>query len=584
MSAFFWRRIYQLSRDCNSISHLKQLLTQIIQSHASNHASSLAALISFSATSPHGDLRLASLLFAHLPNPNSFAYNSMIQGLVNGRLPDHAFLLYIRMNRESLASDNFTFPFLLKACSLLSAVSTGKAIHARILRLGFSIDPYIQSGLVRMYSEFDEVETARHLFDGIPDRDVVLWNSMIGGYVKCGNLESARVLFEEMPAKNVGTYNALIGGYVKFGCMDDASILFEDMPERDIVSWNTMVGAHARSGSVAVARGLFSRAPKKNVATWSAIISGFAQSSRFVDALDMFKYMLVEGPRPEQSILVSVLSCCAHLGALEQGIWIHGYIDRQGIEVDDLLGSSLIDMYSKCGMLQGAISVFDKLEKREACSWTSMIHGLAIHGHAHEALEAFEEMERFKIKPNAITFIAILSACSHAGMVVKGRELFYQMHQVYGLIPMIEHYTCMVDLLSRGNYIKEARELIKSMPMKPDVFVWGALLGGLRIHGQQGLIYEQELGREIVKLEPRDSGAYMLVSNIYASIDQWDDAVRMRGMMERFGIKKNPGCSLIEVEGEVHEFLASGRLSTKSEQAYEMLDRIYKVMEMDNLR
>ncbi|XP_008802431.3 pentatricopeptide repeat-containing protein At3g29230-like [Phoenix dactylifera] len=573
MSVSF-RRIYQLSRDCNSISHLKQLLTQIIQSHASNYASSLAALLSFSATSPHGDLRFASLLFTHLPNPNSFAYNCMMQGLVDARLPDQAFLLYLRMNRESLAPDNFTFPFVLKACSLLSAVSTGKAIHARILQLGFSFDPYIQSGLVRMYSEFDEVGTARHLFDGIPERDVVLWNSMIGGYVKGGNLDSARELFEEMPAKNVGTYNALIGGHVKFGCMDDASRLFEEMPERDVVSWNTMVGAHARASSVAVARELFDRAPQKNVATWSAIISGFAQSSRFVDALDMFKDMLVKGPRPDQSILVSVLSCCAHLGALEQGIWIHGYIDRQGIEVDDLLGSSLIDMYSKCGMLQGAISVFDKLQKREVCSWTSMIHGLAIYGHAHQALEAFEEMERFKIIPNAVTFIAILSACSHAGMVAKGREIFHRMHQVYGIIPTIEHYTCMVDLLSRGNHIEEARDLIKSMPMKPDVFMWGALLGGLRIHGQHGLIYEQELGREIVKLEPRDSGAYMLVSNIYASIDQWDDAVRTRRMMERFGIKKNPGCSLIEVDGEVHEFLASERSNTKSEQVYEMLDQV----------
>lgn len=507
----------------------------------------------------------------------------MMQGLVDARQPEHAFLVYLRMNRESLAPDNFTFPFVLKACSLLSAVSTGKAIHARILQLGFSFDPYIQSGLVRLYSQFDAVEAARHLFDGIPDRDVVLWNSMIGGYVKCGDLESARELFEEMPAKNVGTYNALIGGYAKFGCMDHASRLFEEMPERDVVSWNTMVGAHARSGSVAVARELFDRAPMKNVATWSAIISGFAQCSRFVDTLDMFKDMLVKGPRPDQSILVSVLSCCTHLGALEQGIWIHGYIDRQGIEVDDLLGSSLIDMYSKCGMLKGAISVFDKLEKREACSWTSMIHGLAIHGHAHEALEAFEKMERLKIIPNAVTFIAILSACSHSGMVGRGLELFYRMHPVYGIVPKIEHYTCMVDLLSRGNYIEEAQEIIKSMPMKPDVFVLGALLGGLRIHCQHGPIYERELAREIVKLEPRDSGAYMLVSNIYASIDQWDNAARMRRMMERFGIKKNPGCSLIEVDGEVHEFLASERLNTKSEQVYEMLDQIYKVMKMDNL-
>ncbi|XP_072956049.1 pentatricopeptide repeat-containing protein At3g29230-like [Typha angustifolia] len=577
-------KIHQLSKVCNSTSHLKQLLAQIILSNSSNHSSSLAALLSFSANSSHVDPYFAALLFAHSPLPNVLSYNYSIQSLVDARLPDQALLLYLRMNRNSVTPDNFTFTFLLKSCSLLSFVTTGKAFHAMITHLGFSSDPYVQSGLIRLYSEVDEIVDARRSFDETPERDVVLWNTMLGAYVKCGSLELARELFEEMTHKNVGSYNALIGGYVKFGDLISAAKLFEKMPERDIVSWNTMIGAHAKSGNVEKAREYFDRMPQKNIATWSAIISGFTQSSRFREALELFKGMLAEGMRPDQSILVSVLSSCAHLGALEQAMWIHSYITRQGYKVDDLLGSSLIDMYSKCGMLLGAQLVFEGLEKRAVCSWNSMIYALAIHGHPQEAIEAFEEMQRSRILPDDLTFVAILRCCSHAGLVENGREIFSSMRQVYGITPKIEHYTCMVDLLSRANLLDEARELIGSMPMEPDIFVLGALFSGLRIHEQRQTAYgEEDLCTEVMKLRPRDSGAFVLVSNLYSSVNRWDEARSTRKVMEEFGVRKNPGCSLIDVNGMVHEFLASGRKHARSKQVYQMLDNVYRAMRTDCL-
>uniref|UniRef100_A0A1D1YEI6 Pentatricopeptide repeat-containing protein At3g29230 n=1 Tax=Anthurium amnicola TaxID=1678845 RepID=A0A1D1YEI6_9ARAE len=578
------RKLYQLCRDCQAMTHLKQILAQVVLTDASNHTSSLSALVAFSATSRAGDLHFASLLFSQLQRPGSFAYNSMIQGLVNAGFAERALTLYTRMlcAREGPYPDKFTFPFVVKACALLSAVGTGRAIHGSIVQSGLSLDPYVCSALVSMYSEFGEVVDARILFYDMPERDCVLWNSMIGGYVKCGLVELACLLFEEMPHKNAGTYNALIGGYVKLGCMERARKLFEEMPERDVLSWNTMVGAHARLGSIDVAWELFYRVPERNVTTWSAIISGFAQSSQFCDALEGFRRMLADGMRPNQAVLVSTLSSCAHLGALEQGIWIHGYIERQGVQIDDVLGASLIDMYSKCGFLLGAKLVFKRIERRDVCTWTSMIYGLALHGLSHEAVNLFIEMERLQVRPNKITFVAILSACSHAGLVDRGREIFHRISRVYNMNPTIEHYTCMVDILSRANQLEEAQRMIESMPMEPDVFVWGALLSGFRIHGYHPLMTE-DLGKELARLSPTDSGTYVLASNIYASTSQWDHAVRMRAMMAEFGVRKNPGSSSVEVDQIAHEFLAGGTVHPMSKQVYEMLDRIYKEIKTGGL-
>ncbi|MQL71661.1 hypothetical protein Taro_004003 [Colocasia esculenta] len=583
MPPSFGSRLYQLSRDCKTMTHLNQILAQIVHAGVSNHQSSVSALVAFSASSPAGDLHIASLLFAHMEDPGSFAYNSMIQGLVNAGFAEEALSFYTRMamaRGEGSRPDKFTFPFVVKACALLSAVGTGKGIHGRVLQLGLSLDPYVCSGLVCMYSEFSELSEARTLFDETPERDPVLWNSMIGGYAKCGLMEAARQLFEEMPCKNVGSYNAMMGGYVKLGRMDCAIKMFEEMPTRDIVSWNTMIGAHARSGSVGIAWELFGRAPERKVSTWGAIISGFAQSSQFDDALEALKRMLVEGARPNKAILVSALSSCSHLGALEQGIWIHGFVEKLGLMLDDTLGASLIDMYSKCGFLRGAKSVFEDMQNKGVCTWTSMIYGLAIHGHSHEALDLFTEMERLQIRPNNITFVSMLSACSHAGLVDRGHEIFSRMSQVYGMNPTIEHYTCMVDLLSRANQKKAARQLIGSMPIEPDVFVWGALLGGFSLHWRHMLMNE-DLGKKLARLDPGDSGTYVLASNIYASTGQWNDAMRMRTMMTDLGVRKKPGCSFIEVDQIVHEFLAGGKVHPMSRKIYEMLDHIYREMKTE---
>ncbi|KAG9446898.1 hypothetical protein H6P81_013026 [Aristolochia fimbriata] len=585
LAGFSFRKLYLLARDCASMSQAKQILAQVFQNGIFNLPSCVSAIISYSATSPQPDLHLATLLLAYLEQPTAFAYNSIIRGFTNTNHPTQAFLFYLQMNREKPMCDNFTFPFVAKACALLLAVETGRAVHGQVLRIGFCSDPFIRSSLVKMYAEFGDTDTAREIFDETTARDSVLWNSMISGYLDCGLLEPARDLFEKMPNKKVETFNAMMGGYVKLGRLENARQVFENMTQRDVVSWNTMIGATARSGSVEAARKLFSDAPERNISTWSAIISGFTQSSQFQASLEMFKEMLAEELRPGQAILVSVISSCAHLGALEQGGWVHNFIEKLGIELDDILGSSLIDMYAKCGNLHGAILVFDKIGKKDVCSWTALIYGHAIHGHSLKALELFSEMEKMGTRPNAITFIAVLCACSHAGLVNVGKEVFSRMDQVYNIKPSIEHFTCLVDLLSRANLLEEALDLIKRMPMDPDASLLGALLSGFKMHGRSWTgseLWGKQLP-QLGRLDLSGSASYVLMSNLYASLKQWDEVAQMRKVMAGMGVKKIPGCSSIDVDNVVHEFLAGGSIHPESTRIYEMLYQIYREMGLQDI-
>ena len=474
----------------------------------------------------------------------------MIRGFVNGGRPEDALRVYSRVE----VNDRFTFPFVVKACALAQARNTGTVVHGKILESGFCADRYVCSALVRMYSEFKQLNDARKLFDEMPDRDCIMWNSMIGAYVKCEYMELASVLFEQMPVKNVASYNAMLGGYAKQGFTELARDLFDKMLERDTISWNTMIGAYAKQGSVVSAWEMIDEMPHRKTSSWSALISGFAQSSCYEDALHGFREMLLDGHgRPNQAALVSAISSCSNLGSLHLGVWLHCYIIRKRMEniVDDVLGASLIDMYSKCGFLQGALSMFNNMPLRGVCSWTAMIHGLALHRKSEEALALFSEMEKSMIKPNAITFVAVLSACSHAGLVQRGREIFYNVENVYGMKPTVEMFACMVDLLCRVGKMEEACRVVESMPMEPDEFIKGSLLSGFAAHGanHDGMVACAD--NDLV-----GGGMNILASNICASGGRWEAVERVRRRMVESGTRKEPGGSMIEVEHCVHEFLA----------------------------
>ncbi|KAJ0960784.1 hypothetical protein J5N97_001343 [Dioscorea zingiberensis] len=483
-------------------------------------------------------------VFDQVPQPHIFLWNSLIRACIDNKDPYKAILAYRRMVVQGSIPNKYTFPLVLNACTAAEAFEEGKQFHGHLVKHGLGGDRYVLSAAIQMYAACGMVAEAKGLLtDGA---DKACWNAMINGYMKNGEVDAAKELFDIMPDRNIRSWNAMIAGYARNGMVHASKDLFDNMPQRDEVSW-------------------------------SAIITGYVQCGCFTDALEMFRRMLKEGMVLDEFILSSVLTACANVGASEQGRWIHTYVERHFNQLDPVLGTSLVDMYAKCGHLDFALEVFNKMKDKQVFTWNAMIGGLAMHGHGRQALNLFSQMQQQEnFNPNAITFIAVLNACAHTGLVEEGYKHINSMEKDFGIKPTMEHYGCMVDLLGRAGLFKEAERMINSMPMKPNAAVWGALLGACRIHGNVEL--GERVANFVLELEPENSGRYALISNIYAKAQKWDDVLKLRKLMKNRGIKTIPGISLIECEGVVHEFIAGDHRHPRAKEIYlklnEMLNRL----------
>lgn len=358
---------------------------------------------------------------------------------------------------------------------------------------------------------------------------------------------------------------------------------FDEITQPDVASWNSIIHAYVKVGLIDLARGLFDKMPERNVRSWSSLINGFVRCGKYKEALALFREMqmlAVNDVRPNEFTMSAVLSACGRLGALEHGKWAHAYIDKCGIKIDVVLGTSLIDMYGKCGSIEKARDVFSNLgPDKDVMAWSAMISGLAMHGHGDECLKLFSEMIKRQVRPNAVTFLGVLCACVHGGLVNDGKEYFRRMSKEFGIIPSIQHFGAMVDLYGRAGLIDEAWNVVKSMPMEPDVLVWGSLLSGSRMCGN---IETCEVAlRKLIELDPTNSGAYVLLSNVYAKTGRWTEVRRVRDVMEGRGIKKVPGCSLVEMGGVLHEFFVGDDSLPESREIYMMLDEIMKRLKLE---
>ncbi|KAK8561040.1 hypothetical protein V6N13_026470 [Hibiscus sabdariffa] len=499
--------ITRLIEEFKILKELKQIHAQIITSPElpKTHQDFLITRLLFaSALSESGSLCYATNVFKFIKNPTLSVYNIMIRAYASktsGSGNTHNFeplLLFKQMLFNGISPDCITFPFVIKECASRLDSRVGCSIHGEAVKFGWFFDVYVQNSLVSFYSECGVLNIARKLFDEMPKRDVVSWNSMIVGYLRGGNLDMALELFTSME--------------------------------------------------------------KRNIITWNSMITGFVQGGRGKEALQLFHEMQNssnDNVKPDKITMTSVLSACAYLGAIDQGEWIHGYLRRSGVECDVVIRTALVDMYGKCGSVERAYEVFKDMPKKDTLAWTAMISAFAQHGYSKEAFNTFEEMEAEGVKPNHVTFLGLLSACAHSGMVEKGRWCFDTMKHVYSIEPQLHHYASMVDVLSRAGLFEEVEELVRSMPMEPDVFVWGALLGGCRIHGNLEL--GERIAKYLIDLEPRNHAFYINLCDIYAKAGRFDDVKRIRALMKARGIRKEvAGCSLIEVDGLVLEFSVEG--------------------------
>ncbi|KAJ6835483.1 pentatricopeptide repeat-containing protein-like [Iris pallida] len=455
-----------------------------------------------------------SLVLPSNPIPLSIShYNSVIRSHIHSHHPHLALLTFHHtlLLRSAPVPDEFTFPLLFKACATLSALREGAQIHCLLLK-----SPFVQTN------------------------NIYILTSLLNMYLSCGELDDARLLFETMPDKNV-------------------------------VAWNSMVSGLAKSGDMASARGFFDRMPiTKNIVSWNALLAGYVRAGMWHEALKLFVELLrVPGLDPNEPTMASLVSAISQLGLLDLARKAHGYVVRKGFSLDGALGVSLIAMYTKCGSIGGAYKVFLSVPAKNVGHWTCMIGGLAAHGLAESALQLFSEMLSDGVRPNYVTFIGVLNACSHEGLAEEGSKYFHLMSESFDIEPGVQHYGCLVDLLGRLGRLEEAMELISNLRTEPGFVVWSTLLSACRKHGNVEIA--EVAAKKLFELEPENGSSYVMLSTLYAETGRWEEYRRIRKTMDERGAVKVTGCSWIEVDGKVHQFVAEDMFHVSTQEIYHTL-------------
>ncbi|XP_010268254.1 PREDICTED: pentatricopeptide repeat-containing protein At2g22070-like [Nelumbo nucifera] len=507
--------------------------------------------IMLSAYSKSGFVKELQTLFNQMPARDAISYNTVISGLVGNGGSKNALELFIRMQKEGFERDQYTYVSVLNACSQLLNLKCGQQIHGQLIVGNVRGNLFVSNSLIDMYAKCGKIDNARWLFDQMVDRNVVSWNSMISGYLKNKEPEKCLDLFHSMQLSGVKpdlvTVSSVLGAYLQSGLIEDATRIFKEMKEKDRVSWTTM-------------------------------IVGYAQNGKEEDALVLFGKMLSENVNPDGFTISSVVSACARLASVDRGKVVHGKAILIGVEAELQVSSALIDMYSKCGEITDASAVFDMMQARNVVSWNAMIVGCAQNGRDQEALEHYERMLQENLKPDNVTFVGVLSACSHIGLVEHGQRYFRSISKLHGITPTSDHYVCMINLLGRFGYMKETVDLIKGMPDEPNCLIWSTLLSVSAINND--IKHAEMAARHLFELDPLNAGPYIMLSNMYAASGRWDEVASMRTLMKDRNIRKFAAYSWIEIDKKVHKFVSDDRRHPKTGQIYEELDRlIQKVQE-----
>ncbi|XP_051134827.1 pentatricopeptide repeat-containing protein At5g61800 [Andrographis paniculata] len=515
-----WNLVATLRRCCRSAAHIHQVHAQAIARglfflHPSSLLLSqiLHSLANIIILQNHvSQSQYLTDIFNLIPNPSAFDHNSLIRAHTLLQSPHAALLCFTQMRRKSVPPDSHTFPFVLKACGLLHNASPLLAgnLHSELIRFGFRADVFVCNALASAYSKSGDLHLARKVFDESPHRDVV-------------------------------SYNVMIDGLVKVGAVDDARKLFDEMPQRDAVSWGTLLAGYAKL------------------------------DYKCNEAIELFDRMIDSAVKFDNVAIVSALSACARLGELTKGRKIHDRLCQNNVKLDAYLGTAVVDMYAKCGCIETAKDVFHSCDDKNVSLWNAMLVGLAAHGDGALLHEYFSRMVEDGTKPDGVTILGVLSGSSHSGLINEAKKIFADMETLYGVQRELKHYGCMADLLGRAGLIGEAVEMIEAMPMGGDVFVWGGLLGGCKIHGN--LDIAEEAARRVMEVRPEDGGVYSVLAHMYANSQRWDDLVRVRRLRDcRWGIKKMAGCSLIELDGTTHEFVSGDCLHPCTQDIHSVLN------------
>lgn len=568
-------KFISLLQSCKTTKLLHQIQTQVI-AHGFSHNDYVTPKL-VTACAELKQMAYAHQVFDQIPDPNFALWNALLRGYAKNESHREVVALFGRMKSMDILPNCFTFPVVIKSCGKLSRLVEGEEVHCVVIKGGFRSNPFVGTTLIEMYAAGGVIGAAYKVFGEMFERNVVAWTSMINGYILCGDMVSAQRLFDLAPERDIVLWNTIVSGYIKLGNMVTARKLFDKMPRRDVICWNTVLNGYASNQGIEACEDLFEKMPVRNVFSWNGLIGGYARNGRFIEVLGSFKLMLTEGDvLPNDATLTTVLSACARLGALDLGKWVHVYAENMGYNRNVYVGNALIDMYAKCGVVDNAVDVFKNMDKKDLITWNTIICGLATHGRGGDALSLFSQMKNSRLKPDGITFIGILCSCTHLGLVEDGLSYFQSMVSDYSIMPQIEHYGCMVDLLGRAGLLEQAVDFVRQMPIEADVVIWAALLGACRTYKNIELA---ELALErLIELEPKNPANYVMLSNVYGDLGRWKDVARLKVAMRDTGYKKFPGISSIEVNDSVVEFCSLDERHPETEEIYEALRGLTKLL------
>lgn len=529
--------------------------------------------------------RPADCLFDSFPERGPDSRESIIIGLAKrGHVAD-ALKIFCGMNGFGIKPTKFTLCTVLSSCSKALDQHLGSQIHARIIRIGYESNLFLSSALVDLYAKCEALPEARRVFDGMKEHDPVSWTSIIAGFSQNGRGKEALVFFKGMLKSeitpNCFTFASIISACKELESAFELATLLHALVIKLGVEVNSfvissLIDCYMKCGEINRALLLFDAATGRDVILYNAMIAGFSQNLLGEEAWKLFTELREHEIVPTHFTFSSLLNACGSLAVLQQGRLIHSLIIKMGSDHNIFVVSSLVDMYSKCGIVNEARLVFDQSIEKNNILWTSMITGYAQNGRGADGLNLFEQLVEAGMRPDHVCFTGILTACVHAGFLDKGIAYFDLMKTKYGLIPQPDQYACMIDLYGRKGHLRKAKELMDHMPFEPNAVMWSSFLGSCRIHG------EIELGKEaashLFALESHNMVPYVTLANVYAEVGMWDEVAEVRKMMRCKGLKKRAGCSWVEVNKRVHVFSVSDGSHPQSNEIYGALDNL--ILEM----
>lgn len=499
-----------------------------------------------------GEVDTAKQLFQGIKGRDLVAWSAIIAAFVQSGYPQEALSLFRSMQNEGLQANKVILLSSLPACAEVSSLKLGKSMHCCAVKANVDLDISVGTALVSMYAKCGFFALALTLFNRMPCKDVVTWNAMINGYAQIGEPFPALEMFRKLQLSelnpNSGTMVGLLPAFAFLNDLDQGSCIHGKIIkcgfESECHVKTALIDMYAKCGSLSGAEFLFHRTGcRKDEVSWNVMIAGYMHSGHAIDAFSAFCQMKLENIQPNIVTIVTVLPAVAHLSAIRAGMTLHAYVIRMGFQSKTPVGNCLIDMYAKCGWLDHSEKIFHEMKNKDTVSWNVMLAGYAVHGRGSCAIELFSRMQDSEIRLDSFSFINVLSACRHAGLIGEGRKIFDSMSKQHQLEPDLEHYACMADLLGRAGLFNEVLDLIKSMPMEPDAGVWGALLGASTMHSNVQLA-EFAL-HHLDKLEHKNLTHYAALSNTYARSGRWADVGNTRSKITKTGLRKSPGYSWV---------------------------------------